>query len=233
MTQLLHVAHETPVSGAVSRPLELEHILAKELSASAMRFFSQRESTLGVGTISAHAMSIVHELLTTLQIPWSILHHTPSLTACDKQTIVAQHNISLLVNKTLSVSIGNTLVLITGMGDFTLRKVQITELGKQLGLSSNQRNRIEINPRWFSPEEHLCLRTGMVSPLFSMQQVHTPSLLHALAFLSSERTLPHMNIALSLSLEESLIVPVCAFQPLLSCFAQQAYPDLPLLSLST
>ena len=39
MTQLLHVANETPVSGAVSRPLELEHILAKEPSASAMRFF--------------------------------------------------------------------------------------------------------------------------------------------------------------------------------------------------
>ena len=208
----------------------IEQLLAESFSYASLRFaLSQRDKALGVGTISSHGLMILREQLTDLQISWSILRHVSSITAHEKQAILAEYGTSLLVKKTLTVELGdNTLALVTGVGDFALQKAHIKNLGIQLGLSKHKSKRISINPSWFSPEEYLRMRVGMVSPFF----IDT-SVLHAIALLPLTNVqLQYSHVAISLSLSESLVIPTKTFYQLVRGYARWAYPTLPIVSLT-
>ncbi|GAC1359604.1 MAG: hypothetical protein NVSMB38_43360 [Ktedonobacteraceae bacterium] len=212
----------------------LGRTLADFPSASSVHELRQRERRLGVGTISAKGMQILHDQLTTKDIPWSVFQHRPSLTAREKQAILVEHEGAPLVNKTVTALLGSRiLVLITGVGDFQLERRQLHHLGKQLGLSSKERKWVTLNPPWFHPEEQLQLLTGMVSPFFLVEGNKISPGVQALALLScsEEGQANEKLVALSLSLHESLLIPKWSFQPLVHGYAQQAYPFLPLLML--
>lgn len=188
----------------------------------------QREKLLGVATLSCDTLVLLHEIINNLGTYAVIRRHLPSVTAAAKQTVLnaGLDGVGLLVNKTLTVRLGTTHVLCTGMGDFTLNRFLLSQVANELRLSRRIIKACRINPPDYSPEYELGLLTGIVSPFFAPPT--QPSRLRALVLFDSADIDPAEAelVAISLSPFESLVVPRVDFGVLTQLYVERAHPDL-------
>lgn len=195
-----------------------------------------REAELGCATLSGASLMLLVAQLTTCGITdlaERIVWHPATVSAAETQSYLPP---SALVLKTVSVVCGSSgcervLVLFTGIGDFRLeRRRHLRAAAQRLGLSRQQGNGFSLNASWCLPEEEFGMVEGMISPLLSPERA-SRSRLRAIFLLKppsgeGEET---TQVALSLSLYESLLVPFHQISRILEGYAQAAYPHLPLM----
>ncbi len=157
----------------------------------------------------------------TLQALWSLLadnahtvvRHEATLSAAQTQTVLPP---GVLVQKTITVELGDlqrTRLLWTGAGDFCIERNSMRSLAGILGVSLRAVKGATINPRHVDPLTAYGMELGMVSPFLVPG---SPSCLTGIVVqrwpVAWETT---MQIAISLSCYESLIIPLTALRPLL------------------
>jgi hypothetical protein len=139
----------------------------------------------------------------------------------------------VLVQKTVTVAFGDrghTCVLWTGVGDFQIKKEAILVVAEWLGLSRRAAKGRTINPAWVDPITAFGMEAGMVSPFLPPRSF------------SDERRIPIValvvqlwprgweaskHIAISLSLYESLIIPLRSLRLLLRNYYAWRHPSVP------
>src|SRR5207302_9873201 len=134
--------------------------------------------------------------------------------------------VGLLVNKTVTIRLGTTHVLCTGVDDFTLNRSLLSQVADRLHLSKRTIKACRINPTDYSPEYELGLLTGMVSPFFA--PTARLKRLRALVLFEAEEVSPEEArlVAISLSPFESLVIPRLDFGVLTRLYLQRAHPHL-------
>ena len=104
------------------------------------------------------------------------------------------------------------------------------EIGSALALPRKAIDHATINPATVDPVAAFGMADGMVSPFFPPQR---PSKVDALVLLPwlSQWEEQETEVAISLSLWESLLLPVRCLRPLVCDYAVVAYPHPPILEL--
>lgn len=161
------------------------------------------------------------------EIPLQILRHQQSITAAEKQALLPS---SLHVQKSVSVEMGGLLVLLSGVGDFRLSRSHFQQIAAILGLSSQEAKNRRINPDWLDPVTTTGLVRGMVSPFFA--PTSDPPFA-AVVLMPSPDWLGAQGaqVAISIALNESLLVPVHLVPSLVKAYAWRAYPHIPVITL--
>lgn len=159
----------------------------------------------------------------------ALLGGTGSLTAAEKQAVldagIDGDVASVLVNRSVTVRLGTTHLLCTGVGDFSLDRRLLTKVADALQLPKRTMKDCRINPSHYAPERELGLLTGMVSPFVS--PAVSRQRLQAVVLLD-----PHVNeadqqtVAISLSPFESMLVPLTKFRSIVQLYAQRAHADI-------
>src|SRR5579863_2918390 len=118
---------------------------------------SRREQMLGTATLSGASIRLLYEcaadclrrLPLPVYSPWDsrplharLLRHAPSQRAADTQALLPP---GVLVQKTVSVTIGERLLLCTGVGTASLTRWHLRDIAAALGLSYRTVKRCTIN----------------------------------------------------------------------------------------
>lgn len=171
-----------------------------------------------------YAIAVQHGIDPHSHIRW----HTASLSARDKQEIL----VDALVQKTVTVRLADHLVLCTGVGDVILTRAQRHAIATALGLPQRATRHCSINPPDCSPEDAFEMRRGMVSPFLRPGGTYPVSAVVVLpwpiGWEDEER-----NVAVSLSLHHSLLLPLRRLRAMLRLYARQAYPQIRWIELAT
>jgi hypothetical protein len=188
----------------------------------------QREKLLGVATLSCDTLVLLHEIVTNLRTYAVVMRHLASVSAAAKIAMLnaGLDGVGILVNKTVTVRLGTTHVLCTGVDDFTLNRRLLSQVADELHLSKRIIKACRINPPDYSPEYELGLLTGMVSPFFA--PTTQPERLRAMVLFEATEIGPTeaQLVTISLSPFESLVVPRVDFGVLAQLYVQRAHPDL-------
>ena len=164
------------------------------------------------------------------------MRHAASRSAAETQALLPPH---VLVQKTVSVALDSTCLLCTGAGDFRLTRRDLRRIGRSLALPGHAASHATINPASCSPVEMFGMQEGMVS---SFLPPYRQTGLAALVLLPSLSACPRESeqtpeqeweIALSLSLWESLLLPLHSFRPLVEAYSRRACPALRVIALES
>lgn len=161
----------------------------------------------------------------------TFLQHSPlTHTAFDKQRILPE---GIVVQKTISVSVRTKtaihLALVTGAGDFSLTAPMKRTIMQVLAGKSA---RFTINPKDYPAQTLSGLPDGMVSP-FLPPESHRRSPLEAIFLLPPRTTATQREVAVSLALSSSLILPLDKLDDIICRYAHLAYPTIPVFRWST
>jgi hypothetical protein len=150
-----------------------------------------------------------------------LLVHEPTLAAASKQTLLPA---GVMVQKTVTLQLGPLLAQVSGIGDFSLGRHSIRAIASALGLSRREASHHCINPVNCDPEKEYGLQTGMVSPFLAPKH---PTGLAAVVQIPwpAQWEREQRQVAVSLSLSESLMLPLSSFLDVLRDYAKYAYPD--------
>jgi hypothetical protein len=156
-----------------------------------------------------------------------LVRHRHSHSAMETQTLLPP---GVLVQKTVTLALGELLVLSTGVGTSRLSRQELHVIAKALGLPNRRSRHATINPATFQTVEQFGVLPGMVSPFLR------PALatrLTALVVLPWPRywEAQMREVAISLSLWESLVLPLGCLRLLLSLYANRVYPAVRLIHL--
>ena len=130
----------------------------------------------------------------------------------------------MLVQKTVWVEMAGRLLLWTGIGDYQHTLDQRRVVASALGLPRQAARQCSTNPATCRPEEEFAMLPGMVSPflpplrptrLVSVVQVPWPAVWEEQG----------KAVGVSLSLFESLILPLSCFRAVVLQYAARAYPS--------
>jgi hypothetical protein len=138
----------------------------------------------------------------------------------------------VLVQKTISVTLGERLLLCTGVGTGSLTRWHLRDMAAALALPFRTLKRCTINSSTHTSVEAFAMQPGMVSPFLHPERA-TP--LSALVLLPwRERwDAQEREVAISLSLWESLVLPVRCLRHLIRQYARRAYPQVRLIELGS
>jgi len=206
---------------------------------------TRRKQMLGPTTLSGASIQLLYECandcLRRLSLPWQDLHcpwesrplharllrHGPTLSAAETQALLPR---GVLVHKTVSLTLAETLLLCTGVGPQRVTRQQLRALSAALALPRLAVKQCTLNSLTSDPVETCVMQPGMVSP-FLHPSHHTG--LGAIVLLPwSERWEAHeREVAISLSLWESLVLPLCCLRPLIRSYARRAYPGVRVIEL--
>ncbi|HEV2674602.1 MAG TPA: hypothetical protein VGV37_08675 [Aliidongia sp.] len=177
-------------------------------------------------TLALDSVNLLCEACQSFGVSPIFRSHAASLTAAEKQRIVAP----AMVQKTVTLRIGGMTVLCTAIGDPILRRADAREIGGHLGLSRSAMKSLHINPVDFDPLSQLGLPQGMVSPFLPPGR---RTLLKAVVLIDSIEDGPETDglVAVSLSLNWSLLIDAKRFGLILRQYAKHAYPWMPLIDL--
>lgn len=212
----------------------------------------QREQELGPMTLPAASIALLatlaldalsHRFGQPSGAAWAarplsarIVRHAASRSAAETQALLPPY---VLVQKTVSVALDSTWLLCTGAGDVRLTRRDLRRIGRSLMLPGHAASHATINPASCSPVAMFGMQPGMVSSFLP------PSLRTGLAALVLLPSLPacpreaeqtpeqEWEIALSLSLWESLLLPLCTFRPLVEAYSRRACPALRVIALES
>lgn len=145
--------------------------------------------------------------------------HAPSLTAAEKDRIVAPAR----VQKTVTIELDGVFVLCTAIGDAVLSRATLREVAQRLGLARGAAKRTRINPPQLDPLAWFEMAPGMVSPFLRPGR---ETAIRALVLIDDGAgpIADNDRVAVSLSLRWSLLVDAVRFPEILQAYARQAYP---------
>lgn len=216
---------------------------AAALTPGIVSLFSRRKHLLGPATLPGTSI----QLLTTCVeecLPrgaqeagisaWEarplhtrLVRHRHSHSAMETQALLPP---AVLVQKTVTLALGELLVLCTGVGTWRLSRQDVQEIAKVLGLPKRRSRYATINPASLQTVEEFGMLPGMVSPFLRQSRA---TRLAALVVLPWPRCWEDQrrDVAVSLSLWESLVLPLSCLRSLLRSYAEHAYPAVRLIDL--
>ncbi len=189
---------------------------------------------MDVGTTSAemqgnhlgHLLALAR--LHVPQAPLAILSHGESVAAWEKQTLLPP---GVFVQKSLTLLLGQQIVLVSGLDDFHLERWQMRTIARLLSVpAAEARNQI-INPSWLSAELTSGLCEGMVSPFFPPNFAASLSFAAVILLPLPNRLSQNDQVAISLSLHSSLLFPARQLHPFVLAYGLRHYPQVPVLTL--
>src|SRR5260221_3991545 len=204
----------------------------------------RREQMLGTATLSGASIRLLYEcaadclrrLAVPVYSPWDsrplhgrLLRHGPSQRAAETQALLPP---GVLVQKTISVTLGERLLLCTGVGIQSLTRWHLRDIAAALALPYRTLRRCTINPSTHTSAEAFAMQPGMVSPFLHPERATHLSALVLLPW-QQRWEAQEREVAISLFLWESLALTVRCLRPLLRRYARRAYPQVRLIELGT
>jgi hypothetical protein len=205
--------------------------------------FSRRKHLLGPATLPGASIQLLATCASEslqrlprneLSTPWEmrplhtrLVRHRPTQSAVETQALLPP---GVLVQKTVTLALGESLVLCTGAGKQRLSRQERYAIAEALGLPQRTGRHTTINPETCDSIEVFGMLPDMVSPF--LRSLHATKLT-ALVILPWPRRWEAQarEVAISLSLWESLVLPLGCLRPLLRLYANRAYPTVRLLHL--
>jgi hypothetical protein len=182
---------------------------------------ARREKVLGVATLSGASLLLLYDLasLYVKDLPERIYWHAPTQSAAETQAVLPPQ---VLVQKTVSVEMAGKLLLWTSVGEQVHTLEQRRSVAEALGLPRRAAKQCSTNSATCRPEEEFALLPGMVSPF--LPPFH-PSRLAAVVHVPWPADWEEQGkaVGVSLSLFESLILPLHCFGTILRQYAARAY----------
>lgn len=159
--------------------------------------------------------------------------HSPSLTAAEKDRIVAPAR----VQKTITIELDGVPLLCTAIGDPVLTRTAFRTMAERLGMPRAAAKRLHVNPRALEPLRCFEMAPGMVSPFLRPGRA-TP--IRAIVLTNAAPCEPvderhgrtpassteRDAVAVSLSLRWSLLIAASPFPSILREYAARAYPQV-------
>ena len=209
--------------------------------------FARRKQLLGPTTLSEASIQLLYECATdslrrknlpaqNLHSRWDnrplharLLRHGPSLSAIETQALLPPE---VLVQKTISITLADTLLLCTGAGTRRVTRQQLRTLSAALALPRRSVKQCNVNALTANPIEIFAMQPGMVSPFLH------PALENALGALvllpwPKRWEAQEREVAISLSLWESLALPLRCLRPVIHSYARRAYPGVRVIELES
>ena len=137
---------------------------------------ARRKQLLGTTTLSGASIQLLYECaidsLRRLSLPGQdphsrrplharLLRHGPTLSAAKTQVLLPP---GMLVHKTVSISVGETSLLCTGVGPQRLTRQQLYAIAAAMALPRWTANQCSINPVTSNPVETFTTQPGLISP---------------------------------------------------------------------
>jgi len=201
----------------------IEEVFSVYGTADWVRQLHRRGEYFGKGSLSGgviHELCVIAEELGVTGLAHRVLTHSPSFSAASKQQILPS---TVHVQKTISMQIGDEYTLCTGVGDWSVDRNLKKFIVKHMALSSSAMHSIIINPPTIDPIKHLGVWPGMVSPFLDTT---LPANLRTLIILQPSTEVLEQDFGVSISLYESLILPVRYFTAIVSNFVGTMQPTL-------
>ena len=180
-----------------------------------------REQVLGAASLSSASLRLLYDLASPYveDLPERIYWHAPTHSAAETQAVLPPQ---VLVQKTVSVEMADRLLLWMSVGEQAHTLEQRRAVAQVLGLPRRAAKRCSTNPATCRPEEEFAMFPGMVSPF--LPPFH-PSRLAAVVHVPwpSDWEEQGKAVGVSLSLFESLILPLHCFGTILHQYAARAY----------
>ncbi len=214
-------------------------------TAGIVSLLARRKQLLGSTTLSGASIQLLYECavdsLRSLpgeepHSPWlsrplhaRILRHRSSLSAAGTQVLLPP---GVLVQKTVSVTLAGTLMLCSGVGLQRLTRQHLRTIAATLALRGRAVKQCTINPFTYNPVETFGMQPGMVSPFLHPCR---PAGLTALVLLPwpQQCEVQGREVAISLSLWESLALPLSCLRHLVLSYARRAYPAVRIIELES
>ncbi len=178
----------------------------------------------------------IQAILRQLSQPYTTCQHAATMSAAQTQAVLPP---DVLVQKTVTVAFGDrcrTCVLWTGVGDFQIKKEAALVVAERLGLTRRAAKGTTINPAWVDPVAAFGMEPGMVSPFLPPQSLKDQGRVPIVALVVQAWPTgweASKHVAISLSLYESLIIPLCSLRLLLRNYYAWRHPSVPCLFLPT
>jgi hypothetical protein len=204
---------------------------------------SAREKVLGSATLSGESIRLLYELtsahiqgLQTLKhlSDWyrrplyeRLVWHAASHSAAETQALLP---VGALVQKTVSVAMAGTLLLCTTAGTQNLARDHLRIIAKALVLPRHAARSCTMNPGSCDPVEEFEMLPGMISP-FLRPLRRTGLAAVALVPWQQVREEQETEVAVSLSLWESLLLPLRCLRSIVCGYARCAYPTVRLIEI--
>jgi hypothetical protein len=182
---------------------------------------AQREHLLGVATLSGASLRLLYDLASPYvkDLPERICWHAPTQSAAQTQVVLPAR---VLVQKTVSVEMTGRLLLWTSVGEQEHTLEQRRTVAEALGLPRRAAKQCSTNPATCRPEEAFAMLLGMASPFLPPCY---PSRLVAVVHIPWPADWEEQGkaVGVSLSLFESLLLPLHCFGAILRQYAARAY----------
>ena len=158
------------------------------ITAGLSSLFTKRKQLLGPTTLSGASIQLLYECATDslrrLNLPLQDLHsswdrrplharllrHGPSLSAAETQALLPPE---VLVQKTVSMTLADTLLLCTGAGTRRVTRQQLRTLSAALELPRRSIKQCRVNATNSNPVEFFAMQPGMVSPFLQPTRDNT------------------------------------------------------------
>ena len=215
---------------------------AATLTPGIVSLFSRRKHLLGPATLPGASIQLLATCLEEC-LPsraeaeistWEarplhtrLVRHRHSHSAMETQALLPP---GVLVQKTVTLALGELLVLCTGVGTWRLSRQDLHIIAKALGLPNRRSRHATINPADLQTVEEFGMLPGMVSPFLRPSRATRLAALVVLPWPRCWEAQRH-EVAISLSLWESLVLPLGCLRPLLRSYARCAYPAVRLIDL--
>lgn len=203
----------------------------------------QRERVLGAATLPGASLQLLYDIAAR-HLPPSrareapvrrslrplherVVRHAASLTAAETQALLPT---GAMVQKTVSLDMAGRLLLCTSVGDQLLTRHHLQTIAATLALSRKALKHCTLNPAGYDAINAFGMAPGMVSPFL---RPGLPTNLTAVVLLPWPEAWVEQEteVAVSLSLWESLLLPLHCLKEIVPCYAHMAYPSVPLLAL--
>src|SRR5712692_5339754 len=235
-----------PVEQRLSCLPPLQHTFASWHTSGAtegVTHLELREAVLGAATLSGASLRLLYEIASlhiqalhalgqvsawhTRPLHQRIASHAASHSAAQTQAVLPP---GALVQKTVTVAMAGRLLLCTCVGDQELERKHLRALAHELALLRRAARRCTINPSTSDPVEECGMRPGMVSPFLPPLQ---STRMVAVVLIPWPRWWEEKGreVAVSLSLWESLLLPLHCLKDSVCGYARRAYPSAQLIEL--
>lgn len=173
-----------------------------------------------------HTREQIESLCQQLSIPTSTAWHEPTFTALETQAVLPE---GCLVQKTITGSVAEQIVLWTGVGNFSVTRAQRKAASRHLGVPTSRDH--TLNPHDIDAVTFYGMQPGMVSPFLVSGTPATQELAGLFVLDWTQTHSAESTVAISLSLTESLIMPLEYLRALCEAYAAEVYAHLPIFTL--
>jgi hypothetical protein len=206
---------------------------------------ARRKQLLGPTTLSGASIQLLYECATDslhrlpgqeLRSLWHrrplharLLRHGPSLSTASMQSLLPP---GVLAHMTISMRMANFLLLCTGVGPQRVTRYHLHAITAALALPRQAVKQCTIHPLSYNPAETFALQPGMISPFLHPSR-HTDVSEFVLLSWPERWKVQAREVAISLSLWESLVLPLRCLRQTIQSYAKRAYPEVRIIELES